>query len=253
MIFNVISTEEGIKSVPFVDVVDVSPLMAVMVLLGTMQSAICHCRPPRPPPILELMSSLMWTLSHFPVPLPLLNFPLPCINLPSNEFSFFLSVSAGMILMPKNHDSNSLIDNHQWTVTIKPLVLKRIDSWIKEPRFTIPGSLEPTRHCRLQFSFSLCRRFCRCCSDFPRRNEGRKEHANDLRGHFCRRNSRFQLSHSLPTALVDKDCWGAAPVREWRKQRCSRNAGQITLRIEGETVIEGDGGGKWNSGDVEQR
>ena len=37
MIFNVISTEEGIKSVPFVDVVDVSPLMAVMVLLGTMQ------------------------------------------------------------------------------------------------------------------------------------------------------------------------------------------------------------------------
>ena len=48
----------------------------------------------------------------------------------------------------------------------------------------------------------------------------------------------------------NKDCWGAAPVREWRKQRCSRNAGQITLRIEGETVIEGDGGGKWSRAEV---
>ena len=50
--------------------------------------------------------------------------------------------------------------------------------------------------------------------------------------------------------LYYKDCWGAAPVREWRKQRCSRNAGQITLRIEGETVIEGDGGGKWSRAEV---
>ena len=49
---------------------------------------------------------------------------------------------------------------------------------------------------------------------------------------------------------MNKDCWGAAPVREWRKQRCSRNAGQITLRIEGETVIEGDGSGKWSRAEV---
>ena len=63
---------------------------------------------------------------------------------------------------------------------------------------------------------------------------------------LCRRHLSIapyiHAQNTVETAY--KDCWGAAPVREGRKQPCSRNAGQTILHREGETVIEDDGGGK---------